>query len=65
MMNILRKLYNSMFGQQTAHDYALDELAEAERQFLKHTSAAEYSTHVAAYYGGVMARLTTYIKSKK
>jgi predicted ATPase len=65
MIKHLRKLNTVMFGKPTAQAYALNELAEAQRHLLVHQTAAEYNTHMAAFYSGVINRLTEYTKGQQ
>jgi len=65
MKKILRDLYTAMLGKPTAQAYALNELAEAQRQLLVHQTAAEYNTSMVAFYETNVARLTAYTEESK
>lgn len=51
------KSITSMFSPRTAEQLAEDELHEAKRQLLKHTSAMEYSRHMTNYYSSMISKL--------
>jgi hypothetical protein len=50
------------FKKPNAKQLAQQELEEAQRQFLKHETAAAYNAKVAEYYSETVLRLNTYIK---
>lgn len=52
----------SLFRQPTAHELAVQQLEDAKRMYLKSVSSAEYHAFQAAYYQGVVERLTDYIQ---
>ena len=50
------------FKKPNAKQLAQAELEEAQRQFLKHETAAAYNAKVAEYYADTVNRLGDYIK---
>lgn len=61
-MNLLAFL--KPFRQPTATDLAAQQLEDARRLHLKELSAAEYHASQAAYYAGMITRLSTYTKER-
>jgi len=51
-----------VFKKPNAKQLAQTELEEAQRQFLRHETAAAYNAKVAEYYSETVMRLGTYIK---
>ena len=51
-----------MFSKTPAKTLAQEEYEEAQRQLLKHESAAAYHAKVAEYYSSSIHRLGAYIK---
>lgn len=45
------------FSKPSASALAEEELENAKRELLKHTTAMEYSKHMTNYYSGVIERL--------
>jgi hypothetical protein len=45
------------FSKPTAANLAEEELENAKRELLRHTTAMEYSKHMTNYYSGVIERL--------
>ena len=52
----------SLFRKPSALAIAATDLEEAKRHFLKSVSSAEFHAFQAAYYQGVVERLTDYIQ---
>lgn len=55
----------SLFRKPSALAIAAQDLEEAKRHFLRSVAAAEYHAFQAAYYQGVVERLTDYIQESK
>lgn len=60
-MKNLFSLIKSTTSKPTARSMAEREFAEAKRQLLQHQSAAEYHTHMTAYYEQKILRLKAYM----
>ncbi len=50
------------FHNASATELAKQQLADAQRAFLEHVSAAEFHDAQATYYQGMIVRLTEYLK---
>ena len=58
------KWLSHIFFKPTHLQNAAADLAEAQRQYLKSVSAAEYHAAMSGYYDGVIQRLTDYIQEQ-
>lgn len=55
----------SLFKKPSSDVIAMQDLEEAQREFLKSKAAAEYHAKMSEYYLEVIARLTTYLDRKQ
>ena len=53
-----------IFKTPSAHQIAIRELENAQRELLTAHATAEYSAKMVEYYAGVILRLTQYIKEE-
>ena len=51
-----------MFRKPTALQIAVNDLEEAKRDYLKAIAAAEFYASQAQYHGGLISRLTNYLR---